>query len=494
MQNQINIRPLLNDLLTLTENTRQEEISKLRKVSMIFVNNHDEVRRALRNRIKEWNDVLDDYYERSKDSVDIIKHLREIAKALITGQKTNAIRAILQREGYGNDASLEKNLKRTETLISRIINTHFFEVQNLEIKSPHAALGRELMGLIPESQPITVGFSGMFRATSPFDVATELLMSRVDGMSPEKDDAWLRKLAHTLESIEDPKQFGSVIAKLSFHQIFVLILDFAKANKATMALNILKAAKDDVVLECLRSFSPQELDQIDKALKTVKDINLLQTTFAYIREIFVTKANAFTPQINDVAKTLRTITVRDRISQIHLGLIVDFQKPIEELMATNANFHRLVTSRTHLLDSITVHMPDKIKLTCEDRLSRVTNTPQARAERDNLYSILVELAYGDVESYGDLYLCFAELGLTEIKHFVSLGMNVPPLPVNTDNSQLRETLVKEQFCGVYDQFKKLGIETFDDLIKKNIYNYEQLKKLVNNGKGSVSLPSAALKS
>jgi len=516
MQNEFNIRPLLNDLLNINEKTPQDEISKLKKFSLVWVNNRDEVRRALRNRIKKWNDILDEYYEKSRKSDALLKHLKEIAKTLLTGQKTNIMRVLLQKEGYEFDESLEKNLKRTEELLSRILNANesrpFLNLAPLsfELKSPifphMTSISRELVASLPSTEPIHISFPDIVRPKSPIDVAKELLMSRIEGMSPEKDDAWLRKLVPTLEAISDENQFNLVIAKMTFHQIFVLLLDYARANKGIMVLKLLKSSKDDMVLECLRTFSGEEIESVNQAINGVKDFELIQRTFAYIREIFVTKANSFTPDIDRVAKMLREIPnigkketpTKDKITEFHIQSIESFKKPIQELMATNVNFHKLIEKRVTMLDSATAHMPEKIRLTCEDRLSRVTNDADSRKKRDNLYAILVELSYGDVDEEDDITGCLGMLGLNEVEEFIKLGLNVESLPTKAANDPNASNLLQNEntkrFCQIYGQFEKLGIKTVGDLINKNIYNYAQLKKLVENGNKLVPLPSAALKS
>ena len=510
MQNQIDIRPQIRDLLDLTEKTNQEDISKLKRFSLVFANNKVEVRKALRNRIKTWNVLLDTYYEQSKNSPELLKHLKEVALTIIKGEKTNVLRQLLSKEGYAEDASFRKAVKRTEEMLSRIINGRcFFEFSNLNFDfktaSNTSSLNKELLASVSSSEPIAISFENVFAPSDQIDVSKVLLMSRVEGMSPEKDDAWFRKLAPTLVDIEDVNQFNAVIAKLTFHQIIVLIQDYARAKNGVMILKLLKASRDDMVLEVLRSISDKdtspinEITLINAAIDEVKDLALIQSTFGYIREIFVSKSNSFTPDMNLVAKTLRDLKEKEKITSFHTLSIESFKKPVEDLLATNVVFHKLVENRGHKLESATFHMPEKIKMTCLDRLARITNDAASRKQRDNLYSILVELAYGDTDEDDEISGALGNLGINSIEKYIELGVNVTPVPPKAANdpnasNQIQEETTK-RYCQIYKYFEQMGIKTVGDLISKNIYNYEQLKKFVgSHANKPVSIPSSALKS
>ncbi len=511
MQNQIDIRPLIRDLLDLNDKTNQEDISSLRRFSLAFLNNRAEVRKALRNRIKTWNVILDKYYEQSKNSSELLTHLKEIAKSLITSQKTNLLRNLLEREGFAEDASFKKAVKRTEEMLTRIINGRcYFEFSRLNFDFKTApdmsSINKELMASVTPSEPISISLQNVFPADH-FDVSKELLMSRVEGMSPEKDDTWFRKLAPTLVDIEDVNQFNAVVAKLTFHQIIVLIQDYARAKNGVMILKLLKASKDDMVLEVLRSIKDKDASQpvneitlINAAIDEVKDLALIQSTFGYIREIFVAKINSFTPDINLVAKKLREIKKAENITSFHILSIASFRKPIEDLQATNVAFLKLVEKRGHIVESATFHMPEKIHLTCQARLARVTNDALSRKERDNLYSILAELSYGDSDKEDDdISGALGDMGLNDVNEFIKLGVNVNPVPPKSDNDSNASNRLQEEttkrYCQIYKYFEELGIKTIGDLIDKNIYNYEQLKNYVrSHANKPVSIPSSALKS
>lgn len=504
MQNQIDIRPYISDLLALNDKTNQEDISKIKRVSLVFVNNKNEVRKALRSRIKDWNNILDKYYEQSKNSSELLSHLKEIAKYIIKEQKTNILRRLLNREGYGDDYSFNKALKRTEEMLTRIINGRcFFEFSHLNFDfkgapADLASLNKELSISSP-SQPISISFANVFPSSEPYDVSKELLMSRVDGMSPEKDDAWLRKLIPTLANIDDNDHFNAVLAKLTFHQIIEVFQDFARAEKGEMLLKILKASKDDMVLELLKSLSKDEIVLINRVIDGVKDTALINSVFGYIREIFVAKVNAPSTEMNTVAKTLRELNHKNKITSFHLNTIASFRKPLEDLAEANAVFKKLLEKRSHYLESATFHMPEKIEATCVNRLARVTNDASSRKHQDNLYTILAELAYGDWEENDDLAAAFANLGINEIDDYIKLGVNVSPMPPKKKDDPNAGNLLKDEntkrYCQIFTYFKSLGIETVSDLIDKNIYNYEQLKSFVNkHAYNPISIPSSALKS
>lgn len=510
MQNQIDIRPLIQDLIDLSDKTNQEEISKLKKFSLAFVNNRDEVRKALRNRIKTWNEILDRYYEQSKDSNELLTHLKEVAKMLITGQKTNLLRKLIEREGYGEDPSLKKAIKRTEEMLNRIIKGRcYFEFSNLSFevkKGPEVGdINKELMLSISPTKPISLSFQNVFGSSDSFDVSKEFLLSRVEGMSPDKDDAWFKRLAPTLADVEDIDKLNAVVPKLTFLQMIVLIQDYARNKNGAMILKLLKAAKDDMVLEIFKALSDKEEAQnneialINASIDEVKDQALIQSAFAYVREIFVAKSNSFTPDINLVAKKLREINKSDQITSFNILAIESFKKPIQDLQAANSVFRKLVEKRGHILECVTFHMPDRIDLTCKDRLKRVTNDAKSRKERDNLYSILVELSYGDLDEEDGIAEALGNMGIIEVNDFIKLGLNVSPLPAKNANDPNSSTRLQEEatkrYCEIFGHFEKLGLKTIGDLIDKNIYNYEQLKNYIGRyAYKPVSIPSSALKS